>query len=239
MKQALEQEIRQVCPFKSGNKHLCYHIAAAGAKSGVGTTHIALALTAYLNWQNHFCIYQSRNETDIVELLIRRHYVSESQDGIYERRYFKGKLKQNAVKEAEPDKTEGTGQDSYVADFGSCLEDCLAEEADCTILVIGGSLWEEEYSLKALERFENVKNLIIVCNHADKGVCRKYADLCRHKIYYFPVDGKPWKMTRKKQKLFAKMLQINQPSGENNIRNKREGRNARFSGLWGRWSRER
>lgn len=42
LKQALEQEMKRVCPQKNGNTHLCYHIAAVGAKAGVGTTHIAL-----------------------------------------------------------------------------------------------------------------------------------------------------------------------------------------------------
>lgn len=238
LKQALEQEIRQICPLKSGNKHLCYHIAVAGAKSGVGTTHLAMAVTAYLNWQNRSCIYQSGDEVDVVELLIRRHYVSEAQGGLYERRHFKGILKRNTPKENEPDKSEEADKNSYVVDFGSCLEDCLAEEADFTIIVIGGSIWEEECSLRALEMFGNVKNLIVVCNHADKGICRKYADLCRHKVYCFPIDGKPWKMTRKKQKLFARMLQMNQPPGRKGIREKRERRDARFSGLWVRWSKE-
>lgn len=238
LKRALEQEKRKICPLKSGNTHLCYHIAAAGAKSGVGTTHIALAVTAYLNWMGYSCIYQSQNEVDVVELFIRGHYVSEGQEGIYEKRNFKGRLKRNAGKEQETDKAKEAGKDSYVADFGNCLEDCLAEEADYTILVIGGSIWEEEISLKALGRFGNVRNLIVVCNHAHKGICRKYADLCRQKIYCFPIDENPWKMTRKKQKLFAKMLQKDQPPGRSDIRRKRERRSAIFSGLRGRWSKE-
>lgn len=238
LKQALEQEMKRVCPPKYGNTHLCYHIAAAGVKTGIGTTHIALAATACLNSQGHSCIYQSKNETDTVELFIRGHYVSEERDGVYGSGYFKGILKKNG----EPDKgAQAAGkpeESSFVMDFGNRLEDCLAEEADYTILVIGGSSWEVECSLKALERFGNVEKLIVVCNFNHRKICRKYAALSGRRIYCFPFDENPLKVTREKQRLFAKMLQMNKHSGKRYNRDRRERRNALFSGIWGRWSKE-
>lgn len=238
LKQALEQEMKRVCPLENGNTHLCYHIAAAGAKAGIGTTHIALAATACLNRQGYSCIYQSKDKTDTVELFIRGRYVSEEGSGVYGRGYFKGILKRKEELEEGTQITAGLEESSLVMDFGSRLEDCLAQEADCIMLVIGGSRWEAECSLNALEKFQNAENLIVICNFNHRRICRKYAALSGRRVYCFPFDENPLKVTREKQRLFAKMLQINKHSGKRSDRIRRERRNALFSGIWGRWSKE-
>ncbi len=203
LKQELEQEYNRVCSNGKGNKHLYSHIAVVGAKSGIGTTHLAIAVTTYFNRLGRSCIYQSKKGVDTVELLIRSHYISEKANGIYGGGYFQGMLMGNEVSQKRWDEPEN---EIHVMDFGSHMSECLAEEAECTILVLGGSLWEQECSYRAIEKYRHVPNLIIICNYNHRQICRKYAEMAGKKVYCYPFDENPWRMTKAKMKLFKKIL---------------------------------
>ena len=138
-----------------------------------------------------------------MKLLLRGQYVKEGQNEIFENGYFKGILQMVGQSES------GIGQQSNgigVLDFGADLDGCLAEGTDCTMFVIGGSLWEAEYALASFQKLKHTKNLIIICNYNHKQICKKYAAMFEKKVYCFPFDRNPFVVTKKKRRLFEKIL---------------------------------
>ncbi len=203
LKLALEIEFERMNPGAVTVSHLKYHIAVVGAKSGIGTTHIAAAITTYLNSQKKSCIYQSMAIPDLTSTLIRANYLSRSENNVYVNGNFKAKLhtEENVIEEEISYEA-----DSYVLDFGSNIEACRIENAEYTILIIGGKEWEWEESRKAFERLQHTDNLIVICNYNHRQICRKYAEIFQIKVYSFPIDENPFETTREKQNLFQKIL---------------------------------
>lgn len=210
LRDALKEEYKRVCLKETENTHLYSYIAVVGAKSGIGTTHLALAVTTYLNRQGFPCIYRSEDDTDTVELLVRGRSVSEEDGEIYARGHFRGMLKGN---EACSEERKNPDDNCIVADYGNQLRQCMAAEADCTILVISGSLWEFECSQKAIEQMKHIPNLVIVCNYNHRRICGRYADMAGKRVYCFPFDEDPMADTKQKRRLLGKMLHIRHTIG--------------------------
>ena len=206
LKEAFEKELKRVCPRSNGKgqTHLSYHIAVTGAKAGIGTTHVAAAVTAYLNQQKIPCIYLSMTGQDIVETLIRNGYLSEESSGIYQKLFFRGTMQDSAI--AECDVSEKSHSESYVLDYGSNWENCKLAEVDLTILVIGGNEWEQECALEAYEAMKYTDNLIVICNYNHRHICRKYAGIFQKRVYSFPFDRDPFVMSKEKKTLFQNIL---------------------------------
>lgn len=207
LKEALEQELNRVCPRSNGKgqTHLSYHIAVAGAKAGIGTTHIAAAVTAFCNQQKIPCIYLSMTGQDIVETLIRNGYLREQSCGIYQRSYFRAILPDSGMPECDVSKKSQI--ESYVLDYGSNLAGAKLAEADYTILVIGGNEWEQACALEAYETMKCAENLIVICNYNHRHICKKYAGLFQKRVYSFPFDADPFAVTKEKRSLFRNILQ--------------------------------
>lgn len=219
--QALEQERKRICSHTVRKSHLYTHIAVVGAGRGSGTTHIAFAITAYLNYIGQACVYQSHHERNPIEVLIRTKDAEEMQDGIYQSGLLLG------IPEG------GQVQEGYlcVMDFGDMTDECIAEEADITLLVISGSAWRKEEAIRTIDKMGNVENLIVLCNQGTKGSCRRYADGTGRQVYAFPQDEYPLAVTAEKRKLFEKLLQMKKHHTK--WKRKRMGRrNAIFSKAW-------
>ncbi len=201
-KNALETAFERLA--KSSEKsRLPYQIAVAGAKPGIGSTHIAVALTTYLNAAGNDSVFRSVSGADVVKLLLRGRHVKEGRNEIFENGCFRGVIKTREQEDGGiGQQTEGT----CVLDFGADLDGCAAEDADCTILVIGGSLWETECASASFQKLKHTKNLIVICNYSHRQICKKYAVLFDKKVYCFPFDKNPFVVTGKKRRLFEKML---------------------------------
>lgn len=221
LKQALEEEMKRICPKKNGNTHLYNHIAVAGAGRGTGVTHIAFAITAYFNRMGYPCLYRSKNETDTVERLIRGKHVKEEQKGVYQNGFFQGILREKEAPEGY----------ACVMDFGNQLDGCIAEEADLTLLIVGGSVWQEEEAFAAFQKTECVGELAVLCNRGTRGSCLKYADYSGRRVYGFPEDRNPLAITPEKKRLFEKLLQMKKRSPAHRG-DRRERRSVIFSETW-------
>lgn len=207
LKEAFEKELKRVCPRRNGKgqTHLSYHIAVTGAKTGIGTTHIAAAVTAFCNQQKIPCIYLSLTGQDIVETLVRNGYLKEDAYGICQKSYFRGIMQDNTI--AEYDVSEKSQSESFVLDYGSNWESCRLAEVDFTILVIGGNEWEQECALEAFEAMKYTENLIVICNYNHRHICKKYAGIFQKRVYSFPFDSDPFAMSKEKKSLFQNILQ--------------------------------
>lgn len=212
MQRELEKEFERISPGEK-QTHLKYQIAVAGAKPGIGTTHIAAALTSFLNSQKISCMYQSMVQPDIVQALIRGNSKASESGDIYVKGSFKAKiLSMEEAAEAVMEDEIIYGAESYVRDFGSDIAGCKAENAEYTILIVGGNEWETECSVKAFEMLKHTEKLIVICNYNHKQICKKYAAMFQTNVYCFPFDENPFAVTREKKNLFRKLLQAERRS---------------------------
>ncbi len=206
LKKDLVKELERTCQKQSGkkNRHLLEQIAVVGAEPGIGTTHIAVSLNIYLNQQKQPCIYQNVTEEDIVSFLAESHFLFKGADGVCHREWFRG-IPYDGAKE----KQKGVSEDVYVqvTDYGSRLEECVLAQAEYTILVIGGSPWEEEAAKRACQKLQYMEHLIILCNHGHRNICKRYAAMFGRRVYSFPYDPDAFACSRRKRELFAKILQ--------------------------------
>ena len=223
LREALEQERKRICRTTGGKSHLYTHIAVAGAGRGVGATHIAFAMTAYLNDRGYSCAYQSKHERNPLEALIRENDVKELGEGVYQNEAFYGILK-------DEDLPEGC---IHVMDFGDELDACIAEEAELTVLVVAGSAWRREEAWRGIGKAAAAGTLAIVCNQGSKESCIKYADVAKRKIYCFPEDKQPFVITPEKRKVFEKLLQMKKNTRISD-KSREERRHATFLSTWRR-----
>lgn len=182
------------------NKHLLTELAVAGTHRRVGVTHFAIALTCFYNQYQSSCIYQECHQSESIRLLAAEEGVYMREDGmvVYEKfrgmPYYGDGIEQRAA-----------AGEIYVQDYGIHLHELLEEDKQL-IIIFGSRLWECEQTKRVLERVCLREKLSLVCNYGDMAQARKMARRYHHRVYCFPLDTDPFRMTREKRKLFQKML---------------------------------
>ncbi len=182
------------------SKHLLKEIAVAGTQMRVGTTHIAIALTCFMNQYDRSCVYQEYHESDCMRLLINEDGGYMRNDGmiIYEK--FRGiPYYGEGIEKWSPT------EELSIQDYGTDLQDVL-EENKHLVIVMGCRPWEKEQTKSLLEKISLRKNLVLICNYESSIEAKNIARMYRHRVYSFPLDADPFHMTREKRKLFQKLL---------------------------------
>lgn len=202
MKKVLQQELEHTCrkAKPSGKKYLLPKIAVVGAKHGVGTTHVAISLTSFLNQKNEPCIYLEEN-SEVISAMVHQNYCQEESDGEFSYEYFTG-MPYNG----EENEREKRQERVYVKDCKNDIEIALGGDADLVIFVISGRLWEQEAVVEAYEKIKYIENLILLCNYNDKQNAKKYATVLQRNVYCFPLDENPFCVSKEKKKLFTLLL---------------------------------
>lgn len=175
-------------------------IAVAGTQSRVGTTHLAIALTCFFNQEGRPCIYQEYHPSDCMRTLAKSDSGYMRKDGLVAYEKFRG-MPYYGEGIAAQKRREGL----YVQDYGIQLQDMI-EEAQKLILVMGSRPWECPQDECLLQKVSLPRNLVLVCNYGDRSKAKALARICRHRVYCFPLDADPFRMTREKRELFQKML---------------------------------
>ena len=142
-------------------------IAVAGACSGVGTTHIAIGMTAFLRTYGWSAVYEERNSSGAVRQMASCMGAWMDENGVYIIRgvpmlpYYG-----NAVVLPEH---------SYsirILDFGTDRQTCFYENADGYILVCGGKPWQWKCTRDAVSDPGIHPGQAIIYNH----FCRQLWD---------------------------------------------------------------
>lgn len=185
---------------RKNNKHLLKEIAVAGTQTRVGTTHIAIALTCFMNQYYRSCIYQEYHESDCMRLFIKEDGGYMRNDGLIIYEKFRG----------IPYYGEGIekwkqAEELYIQDYGIQLQDVLEEDREL-VVVMGSRPWEKEQTKSLLEKISLRKKLILICNYENHTQAKNIARRYHHRVYCFPLDADPFYMTREKRKLFQKLL---------------------------------
>lgn len=210
LKAALNSIQSPACRISS---HLIRNIAVIGSRSGSGATHLAVSLVCTLNKLGILSVYHSAGPKDPLAAMAEADFSMKESGGIYCNRYFKGL----------PDYGEGIEHPSLsghvtVTDYGNFLLDMAAmlEPADLVLFVMSGSSWDLKEALILSARLKILEHAIFVINFANKKAAKTCAKALDRKVYCFPADPDPFRVTAEKERLVSAIL--NQKGGKRHFR---------------------
>lgn len=182
-------------------KHLLKKIVAAGSQPHIGTTHISISFTEYLNRQGIYTVYREKNQSEAMRMAIKQGGFAKD-GGLYRKKNFFGM----------PAYGEGVDMDIprnavEILDYGSDVFGAVSEEADLFLFIIGSRQWETLYADLAFEKVQSVKGLQIVSNYGDNRKAKHYAKKYEKTVYCFPLDADPFFLTEEKITLFQRLLE--------------------------------
>lgn len=182
-------------------KHLLKKIVIAGSQPRIGTTHISISFTEYLNQKNISSIYQEKNSSNHFRMSVQKGSFYEK-SGIYQRKNFIGMPAYGEGVCVEPVRTA-----VEILDYGTEIKEALLNEPDLFLLIIGSREWEIEYANLAYEQLQDVKGLIVISNYGSIKQAKEYAKRYARTVYCFPLDENPFYMTKEKERLFERLLE--------------------------------
>lgn len=201
-KEALEQN--QVTAYPSVSHLKIKRISVFGCKPGIGTTHIAIALTSTLNHGGYPATYIERSHNDHLRSLLAENPSVKEQHGICYCSYFRG----------IPDYGQGVclpdpGDSIYVEDFGVYHKDIIElDPENLNLLILSGSPWDLAQTLSIGASLSCHKNTAFICNYNNKSAAKKLAARLGCRIYCFPFDEDAFICTETKTELFFQVLSL-------------------------------
>ncbi len=169
------------------------NIIFAGAKAGIGTTHIALGYSNFLTRNGCPTLYQEEYDSEAGRNLVRNLGAREDGSGVYHkgclyiRPYYGSSIRIPYRYFPVITKDIGAGWQAQKE----------MPEADHIVLVCGGKWWETEVSLRAIRKLNTRNNLILLWNHiSGEVVPRLPTDLCDVPCLNMPFFSNPLKTDR-------------------------------------------
>lgn len=178
-----------------GGQRLFSTIAVTGNESGIGTSHIAIALTAGLCSMGRPAYYRNRSGKPTAHYLLRNEPAAKEEDGIIYHKAFRGIADYGDVI------TEASGQQ------GLCVVDCgcdmaKAVNADRHIHIVGTRMWQnrelEEASVSAAD--------LILLNPDNRRIGRSVSKFCHTPVMGFPTDADPLYLSKRKRRVIKYLL---------------------------------
>lgn len=182
-------------------KHLLKKIVVAGSQPRIGTTHLSISFTEYLNQKNIVTVYQEKNPSENMRMTIQSGGFTK-EGGLYRRGYFYGMpvygegIEVNAPQNAVS-----------ILDYGADIKGALREKADLFLLVTGSREWEIKYADFAYDKVKKADGLVIITNYGNIRQAKQYARRYAQTVYCFPLDLNPFLMTKEKERLFEGLLE--------------------------------
>ncbi len=179
-----------------GNAHFLKRIAVTGNESGIGTSHIAMALTVGLNALGVPAYYLNRSGKPVAHYLLRNEPAAREEKGIIYHKAFRGICDFGEAVEECTRPEEGV----YVTDYGTDLTG--AAKADRHIHVVGTRIWQNR------EVDEMAENADILLLNPDNRFCgRNLAILSDTPVMGFPMDKTPFYLSRRKLHLVRTIME--------------------------------
>ena len=135
-------------------------IAVAGSRPGVGTTHTAIGLAAYLRRQGISAVYEEHNETGAIRQLTDWFGAGHDRWGIFVIRGLPVRPWYGSCVQLEE-----TPYPVRILDYGCSRKQLFNEQADLEILVCGAKPWEQASAYEAYGELKNCPGLILLMNH--------------------------------------------------------------------------
>lgn len=193
--------------------HLIRNIAVIGSRPGAGATHFSISMVSTLNKKGHPAIYRPADGTDTLSAIARNNSFVKEQNGIYYYEYFRG----------FPDYGDGiedtllSPENCVVQDFGTSIKQ-LEDPGlyDFIFFILSGSDWDFLHSAAFCRKLQQQEKVIFICNYHNRKAARKFARTIGRKIYCFPLDPDPYRVTHEKERLISAIF--HQKGGVKNIR---------------------
>ncbi len=179
------------------SKHLDSKVAVVGNDKGIGVSHIAIALTCFLNNIGIVSYYQecTDDENNIEKLMLRDKSFNERDNIIYHD-CFKG-IRQ--VGEAVEDKYSPP-KGLIIGDVGTNVS--LAMRFDAIVYVISSRI----YKSNEIDDIASNPNTVVIINPKSIGVGIEVAKLIGKRVYSFPIDEDPFAITKTKDKVLSQIV---------------------------------
>lgn len=202
LKSELETLYSQTGVFKV-NQSSSLILALTGSRHGVGTTHLAIALTRYLNQLGYRTLYEEWNgSNDVYNMAVRSRSTMDSY-GIYE-------IKKTAMKpkygEAVCLKT--ADYPVVVRDYGTEWK-TVREAADVTAvwLLHGGKWWEQEAGKEAVRILRGCPQFCVLYNRILSGMRPDMPeDVPLNRCFRVPGFCNPWEPGTEGAMFFEELL---------------------------------
>lgn len=196
LKHALISALNNTCSHSS---HLIRNIAVTGSRPGSGATHIAVSLVSIFNKMGIPAIYLTSGQTDNISLIAKTNHAFKEHNGIYSYRYFSGVPNYGSgIEDPVPENC------IHIKDYGTRFPELPpGSNYDVILVILSGSDWDMAESLAFASRIKSVAQATFVCNYGNKKAAKKFARLLGKKVYCFPCDLEPYRITPEKQHLVS------------------------------------
>lgn len=185
------------------NKISSLVIAAAGASAGVGTTHTALGLAAWLRQCGLSALYEEKNDSEAVLQLMSCTGTHADRCGIARIRGLPVLARFGPAVRLEPHPYR-----VIVKDCGVAGEAFGKEPADIHLLVCGSRPWEWRQSQHAANAYKDIAGLVIVYSHWCKEVRSRLTVPAKEiPCFLLPCGQDPWKADKRTRRVYAAILQ--------------------------------
>ncbi|MBQ7678031.1 MAG: protein kinase [Lachnospiraceae bacterium] len=178
-----------------GEQHLLSTVAVTGNESGIGTSHIAIALTAGFCAMGIPAYYRNLSGKPAAHYLLRNEPAAKEEGGIIYHKAFRGIADYGDVI------TGGTKQQ------GLCVTDCgcdmtKALNCDRHIHIVGTRMWQN----RQLDEEAVSEADLILLNPDNRIFGRSLAIFCHTPVMGFPVDADPLYLSKRKRRVIQHML---------------------------------
>lgn len=201
LKSALLNAQHQSCRHSS---HLTRNIAVIGSRPGAGATHIAVSIASTLEKTGNPALYMSADGVDTLDAIAHANRACREQDGVFCYGYLHG----------IPDYGEGISlplpeNKCIVRDYGTYpVSLATLETMDHICFILNGSDWDIAKALSYGKQLALLPQSIFICNYGAKHAAHKYARLLGRRVYCFPPDENPYRVSREKELLVSSILHM-------------------------------
>lgn len=184
--------------------HLSNQIAVISSDTGIGATHFAISLVSVLNKNNYLSFYEEKNSSHSLQKIFNLHTSFSSEDGFFTYQYLK----------ALPNYGEGIqfsipSDGIHVKDYGVYKKSKIELDYEETLFFLMGCReWELDHTYAIGEQLKHRKRLFLICNYGNQEMAKKLARHFQQKVYCFPLDPDPFRVTKEKESLFLEILGI-------------------------------
>lgn len=183
--------------------HLIRNIAVIGSRPGAGATHFAVSLVCTLTKRSIPSLYLTADQSHMLSAAAEANPHFKERNGIFYFEYFKGVPDYgNGVEISLP------SEDCIIKDFGTCSPGVLELETfDLIFFVLTGGDWDFTHSLSHGKQLALLPQTVFICNHGDRKAARSYAKYLGQRVYCFPNDPNPYRVSPEKERLISSILQ--------------------------------
>ena len=184
--------------------HLLQNIAVAESHAGIGSTHLSIAFSSYLNQHGTTSMFVEKNHRNTLKHISDwDEHLTEQTDGSYRCRQFKG----------FPEYGPGIlipvpANHLYVTDYGSCISEIDLFQTNHIIFLIDPALWNRTDVIAKVKQILNYTvDITLVCPNGNPAVCQFFAKLFLLPVFCYSTANDPFSTVAKTAQVFQQLEQ--------------------------------